>query len=156
MLLSNTKSQSFYDLTDTQIKNLVAISPLAIAIDSTDWEYYTGGTWKCNANGDVNHAVLLVGYTADGKWIIKNQWGADWGENGYIYVTMSRPYNCKIGTALHTLVGDNVKLINNGGSGTGGNSAPIFNPNSFFGFGQYGEYTKVVFAALIILLSILI
>lgn len=56
------------------------MGPLAIAIDSTDWEYYTGGIWKCNPNNDVNHAVLLVGYTEDQKaWIVKNQWGADWG-----------------------------------------------------------------------------
>lgn len=151
LLLQNTKSQSYYDLTDTQIKNLVAVSPLAIAIDSTDWEYYTGGTWKCSSSGDVNHAVLLVGYTADGKWIIKNQWGTDWGENGYIYVTMTRPYNCKIGTALHGLSGDNVKLVAN--SGAGGSVSPTY-PNSFF-FGLFAEYTKVVFA-LIILLSILI
>lgn len=97
---------SFYDVSDANIKSLLTYGPLAIAIDSTDWQSYTRGIWKCNPRGDVNHAVLLIGYTADGQsWIIKNQWGADWGMNGYMYVSTNPLYNCKIGTAVHRLFG---------------------------------------------------
>jgi len=104
--VTNVKPMSFYNLADEDIKTLLMNGPLAIAIDAENWEYYTGGIWKCSPSGDVNHAVLLVGYTADGlSWIVKNQWGDDWGENGYIYVSTSRGYNCKIGTAVHMLKG---------------------------------------------------
>lgn len=103
---------SFYDLSDADIKSLLMVSPLAIAIDSTDWEYYTGGIWQCSPTGDVNHAVLLVGYTSDGQsWIIKNQWGNDWGENGYMYVSTNSRYNCKIGVAVHMLAGSYLRIM---------------------------------------------
>ncbi len=51
---------------------------------------------------ELNHAVLLVGYT-ETQWIIKNQWGEDWGVDGYIYITRNASYNCGIGLQINTL-----------------------------------------------------
>lgn len=31
------------------------------------------------------HAILIVGY-ANGKWIVRNSWGKDWGDAGYCYM----------------------------------------------------------------------
>ena len=79
--------------------------------DPTGFSAYTGGVYTgcpdfATSVGSLNHAVLLIGYTADGQsWIIKNQWGADWGMNGYMYVSTNPSYNCKIGTAVHRLFG---------------------------------------------------
>jgi C1A family cysteine protease len=80
--------------------NLLQKGPLMIAISADDWEYYGGGIFSCKSTAEVNHAVLLVGYD-ESKWIIKNQWGKSWGENGYIYVTRNTMRNCQIGVAVH-------------------------------------------------------
>ena len=36
---------------------------------------------------DLDHAVVAVGYNTEGPvpyYIVRNSWGTDWGENGYI------------------------------------------------------------------------
>jgi len=49
---------------------------------------YSGGIFAgCYPNSRSDHAVSVVGYgTENGVdyWLIKNSWGADWGEEGYM------------------------------------------------------------------------
>jgi hypothetical protein len=33
------------------------------------------------------HAPCVVGYTADGRFIIRNSWGESWGDNGFAYAS---------------------------------------------------------------------
>ncbi|MEP7310302.1 MAG: C1 family peptidase [Acidobacteriota bacterium] len=33
------------------------------------------------------HAVCLVGYTKDGRFIVRNSWGTGWGDKGFAYAT---------------------------------------------------------------------
>ncbi len=74
----NKSGFSYYNIGDSQIINLLQTGPVMIALSADNWEYYGGGTFSCQANAEVNHAVLLVGYDSD-KWIVKNQWGTNWG-----------------------------------------------------------------------------
>jgi hypothetical protein len=62
-----------------------------------DNAYYNASSriYYCTDNSKYpNHAVTLVGWddnkqitsTLKGAWIMKNSWGAGWGENGYFYI----------------------------------------------------------------------
>ncbi|KAM9994121.1 hypothetical protein ACTFIZ_012078 [Dictyostelium cf. discoideum] len=68
--------------------------PLAIAADAEEWQFYMGGVFDFPCGQTLDHGILIVGYGAQdtivGKntpyWIVKNSWGADWGEAGYLKV----------------------------------------------------------------------
>ena len=73
-------TQSFY--------NLLVSGPLAIGIDGSAIQRYTTGIFSGYCSSD-NHAVIAVGYGTSGSsyyWIVRNSWGASWGEQGYIRV----------------------------------------------------------------------
>ena len=56
------------------------------------FQNYGGGIYssKTCPNNNVNHAMVITGYNAaTGYWSIKNSWGAGWGEQGYVRVTMA-------------------------------------------------------------------
>jgi aminopeptidase C len=33
------------------------------------------------------HAICVCGYTADGRFIIRNSWGTSWGDRGFAYAS---------------------------------------------------------------------
>ena len=71
---------------------LYNIGPLSIGVDANqDWQLYKNGVYDPSENACdpemLDHGVVLVGYGSDkglDYWIIRNSWGKDWGENGYI------------------------------------------------------------------------
>jgi len=73
---------------------LVAKGPLSICVDAATWQLYFGGVISYFCGTDLDHCVMITGfedYTAwDGItysiWLIRNSWGEDWGEDGYVYV----------------------------------------------------------------------
>jgi len=67
----------------------VALGPVSVAIeaDQAAFQNYKSGVLTAACGTTLDHGVLIVGYGAqDGKdyWLVKNSWGASWGEQGYI------------------------------------------------------------------------
>ena len=74
---------------------MVAVSqgPVSITVNAGPMANYRGGVMsgQCNPYGYGDHAVLVVGYGHDNAtgldyWKIKNSYGTQFGENGYIRV----------------------------------------------------------------------
>jgi len=99
--------------------NLVKNGPLAIGINAVFMQTYVGGVscpYICSKRR-IDHGVLLVGYGEKAfspirlkekpYWIIKNSWGANWGEQGYYL--LCRGYNeCGTDTMVSTVVAASV------------------------------------------------
>jgi len=73
-----------------QLAAAVVLKPVAIAVDSANWQFYASGIFN-NCGTSLDHGVLLVGYSAT-YWIVRNSWAASWGEAGYI--RLSRGNTC--------------------------------------------------------------
>jgi len=66
--------------------------PVSVAVeaDGADWQFYSGGIVSdagCGTN--LDHGVIAVGFNTQGGvpyWIVRNSWGASWGNSGYIYL----------------------------------------------------------------------
>ncbi len=77
---------------------LASYGPLVTTMDVyTDFYSYSSGVYTYTT-GDYEggHAVLIVGYSDAGQYfIVKNSWGAGWGESGYFKISYS-----EIGTVV--------------------------------------------------------
>ena len=65
--------------------------PLAIGLDASSFQMYQSGVMTNCISKQDNHAVLIVGYDSTSVppyWIVKNQWGTGFGEDGYIRIVM--------------------------------------------------------------------
>ncbi len=62
----------------------------SVNVTSSFQNYTNGvyfGTTSDPNNPQTNHAIVLVGWDdAKGAWLLKNSWGTDWGENGYMWI----------------------------------------------------------------------
>ena len=96
----NTNCQSVVQISDyknvtqnneTVLMQAVAQQPISVAIQANlqSFQFYSKGIYNdSQCTDELDHGVLLVGYGIDDNnvsyWLIKNSWGPNWGENGYI------------------------------------------------------------------------
>jgi len=75
--------------------------PTSVAIDAagTAFQLYKSGVFS-NCGTTLDHAVLAVGYDANGNWLVKNSWGTTWGSKGYF--TLKTGNTCGVCTELAT------------------------------------------------------
>lgn len=68
----------------------VAEQPISVAVAANSaWQLYDTGIINV-CGGQIDHAVVVVGYDMGGSyWNIRNSWGEDWGECGYVRVQMT-------------------------------------------------------------------
>ncbi|KAI3833150.1 hypothetical protein MKW92_031547 [Papaver armeniacum] len=75
---------------DADLMKAVASQPVSVAIEAGGpyFQFYSKGVFSGTCGTNLDHGVAIVGYgeTSEGvkHWIVKNSWGADWGESGYI------------------------------------------------------------------------
>lgn len=107
---SNVKITTFQpiDQNEAAVKDAVCrFGPVPCVIDggSEKFEFYHGGIFRdphCSTKpSDGNHAMLIVGYGTDSEtqepyWLVKNSYGVDWGEDGYVRILRDPKHSCGI------------------------------------------------------------
>jgi C1A family cysteine protease len=93
-----TKTNAGYTLIATKSVNALETSivnmPTSILIEADQdvFQLYSSGVITSGCGATLDHAVLAVGYNSD-SFIVKNSWGADWGDEGYVYIGNSGSAN---------------------------------------------------------------
>ncbi|XP_043725951.1 vignain-like [Telopea speciosissima] len=91
----------FPQSTSNPMMQAVANQPVSVAIEASGnaFQFYSERVFTGPCRTELDHGVAIVGYgtTVDGTkyWIVRNSWGAEWGEQGYI--RMQRDVSAKEG-----------------------------------------------------------
>jgi C1A family cysteine protease len=90
------KTTGFHEVRKSaaQMKAAITKQPVSVAIeaDKTVFQHYKSGVITSKACGTkLDHGVLAVGYGTDEEtghdyFLVKNSWGATWGDKGYVKI----------------------------------------------------------------------
>eukprot|EP01119_Soliformovum_irregulare_P018654 TRINITY_DN5768_c0_g1_i1.p1 TRINITY_DN5768_c0_g1~~TRINITY_DN5768_c0_g1_i1.p1 ORF type:complete len:344 (-),score=75.26 TRINITY_DN5768_c0_g1_i1:32-1042(-) len=96
---------------ETDLQRATVLTPVSVAIDasSESFQDYQSGIYvddQCgNTIADLDHGVLVTGYGTDSDWFgstywwnVKNSWGEDWGNAGYMQFSRNNNNMCGIAT----------------------------------------------------------
>jgi C1A family cysteine protease len=83
---------------EVALETAIVQQPVSVAVeaDQSVFQFYSGGVMDSACGTQLDHGVLAVGYGTDtGKeyYKVKNSWGADWGEQGYIRLGRGTKFN---------------------------------------------------------------
>lgn len=93
------------NINEDSLKQAVAqIGPISVLVQvNENLQHYDSGiyyvpNWEYSV---IVHSMLIVGYGTDNElkqdyWLLKNSFGFNWGENGYIRMARNRDNNCGI------------------------------------------------------------
>ncbi|KAL6838401.1 hypothetical protein ACP4OV_031646 [Aristida adscensionis] len=83
---------------EASLANALAAQPVAVSIEAggANFQHYRKGVYNGPCGTRLNHGVTVVGYgqeepatggAGEGEryWIVKNSWGAAWGDGGYVH-----------------------------------------------------------------------
>lgn len=76
---------------------------IGVAAGAGRWQSYRGGIYNACKYGQLDHMINIVGWDNEGAafdehgnlppgkgvWIMRNSWGAGWGEKGYMRTRMT-------------------------------------------------------------------
>ncbi len=67
---------------------IMSYGPLTVGVAASgSFMNYSEGVYRANDSNGVNHAVNIVGWDdATSSWIMRNSWGKNWGENGFMRI----------------------------------------------------------------------
>jgi len=88
--------------TSSALMSALMSQPVSITVNAAQgsgFQLYTSGVLTGQCTGDIDHAVLAVGYgTLNGTpyWRVKNSWGTTWGDAGYLNLQRD-PADCEYG-----------------------------------------------------------
>ncbi|XP_031253607.1 cysteine proteinase COT44 [Pistacia vera] len=92
---------------EKSLKKAVAHQPVSVAIEASGmaFQLYDSGVFTGECGSALDHGVVVVGYgTENGEdyWLVRNSWGTDWGESGYIKLQRNivETYTGKCGIAM--------------------------------------------------------
>lgn len=91
---------------EAALKTAIMNGPLSVNMYAPgSFFYYSGGCYQYTGTEQINHCVALCGWddnacSGQGAWLIKNSWGAGWGQQGFGWVRMG---DCRLGTGAISL-----------------------------------------------------
>merc|ERR1711998_87203 len=83
------------DMTGDNLMQALQNGPVSIAIEADQFVFqgYSGGVITHGCGKNLDHGVLAVGYGGEGEseyFLVKNSWGASWGDSGYVKIAPSQ------------------------------------------------------------------